>query len=115
MGYLTSFASLTESIEAAGGVPLIITAEDASHLDAVRDRTGYTREALNDPDHILAKELKSRGLLDAAITERSGYPHGVAQPAVLVMRPDGNVLQQWAIVPSTVSYYPSRIGSASWC
>ncbi|KAF5541760.1 hypothetical protein FMEXI_7808 [Fusarium mexicanum] len=103
MGYLTTFASLTQSIEAAGGVSLIITAEDASHLDAVRDRTGYTREALNDPDQLLAEELKSRGLLDVAITKKSGYPHGLAQPAVLVMRPDGSVLQQWAIVPSTMN------------
>jgi hypothetical protein len=115
MGYLRSFASLTESIIAKGGVPVIITAEDASQLDAVRNTTGYTREAMSDPDHLLATELKKRGLLNVAITEKSGYPHGVAQPAVLVMRSDGSVLQQWAIVPSMVRYHPSRLGSISWC
>lgn len=106
MGYLRAFASLIKSITAAGGIPVIITAEDESHLPATRDSTGYTGDAITDPQNLLAAELKARGLLDVAISEKSGYPHGMAQPAVLVMRPDGSVLQHWAIVPGLVGCLP---------
>lgn len=105
MGYLRTFASLIKSITAAGGIPVIITAEDESHLPATRDSTGYTGDAIVDPQNLLAAELKVRGLLDVAISKKSGYPHGMAQPAVLVMRSDGSVLQHWAIVPGVVSYF----------
>ncbi|KAH6991322.1 hypothetical protein BKA56DRAFT_574243 [Ilyonectria sp. MPI-CAGE-AT-0026] len=103
MGYLRTFASLIKSITAAGGIPVIITAEDESHLPATRDSTGYTGDAIVDPQNLLAAELKARGLLDVAISKKSGYPHGMAQPSVLVMRPDGSVLQHWAIVPGLMN------------
>jgi len=109
MGYLRAFDSLTQSITAAGGIPVVITAEDESELAATRASTGYTGTAIIDPQNLLAAELKTRGLIDVAITPRKGYPHGMAQPAVLVMRSDGSVLQQWAIVPSMVSYLDSPL------
>lgn len=105
MGYLRAFASIIKSITAAGGIPVIITAEDESHLPATRDSTGYTGDAIIDPQNLLAAELKARRLLDVAISQKSGYPHGMAQPAVLVMRPDGSVLQHWAIVPGLVGCF----------
>lgn len=37
-----------------------------------------------------------------AVTEKGGYVKGVAQPAILVVKKDGEVLEQWAIRPSTV-------------
>ena len=93
---------IESSIVAAHGTPLIVTAEIEKHLAATRSQTGYNGEAIVDPENLLAKELKRRGLLDVAISDKSGYEHGMAQPAVLVMKKDGTPLYQWAIVPSTV-------------
>ena len=102
MSYLKTFASLTNDIKAKGGMPVIATAEAPEHLDSTRSNTGYDGEAIVDPRNLLAEELKSRGLLEVAISEKKGYEHGMAQPAVLVLRSDGTVLQKWAIIPSTV-------------
>jgi hypothetical protein len=85
-------------------------AEPEIHLSATRSATGYTGDAIVDPSHLLVKELKRRGLLDVAITERKGYEYGVAQPAVLVIKKDGTALESWAIVPKMVclfSHLPS--------
>jgi hypothetical protein len=87
---------------AAHGTPLIVTAEVETHLGAMRSQTGYNGEAIVDPENLLAEDLKRRGLLDVAISDKSGYEHGMAQPAVLVMKKDGTVIYQWAIVPSLV-------------
>ena len=87
---------------AAHGTPLIVTAEVETHLGATRSQTGYNGEAIVDPENLLAKELKGRGLLDVAISDKSGYEHGMAQPACLVMKKDGTVIYHWAIVPSLV-------------
>ena len=38
-----------------------------------------------------------------AISEKGGYPFGMAQPAVVVLKRDGGVLFSWAIVPGMVS------------
>ena len=59
-----------------------------------------------DPEHRLADVLRERGLLDVAVTKRTGYEHGLAQPAVLVQkgRGDGTVLFDWAIVPGVVCF-----------
>jgi hypothetical protein len=86
-------------------VPVTVTAEAASELPAMRKASGYTGETIVDPENFLAKELKRRGLLDVAISDKKGYPHGMAQPAVLVLRKDGTVLFKWAIVPTLVSNF----------
>jgi len=99
---LRDFSSLSSTITAAHGTPLIVTAEPEIHLSATRSATDYAGAAIVDPSHLLAKELKRRGLLDVAITEKKGYQHGVAQPAVLVMKRDGTMLESWAIVPKMV-------------
>jgi len=98
--YLKTLHSLESEITAAHGVPIIGTAEIESHLPTVRTKTGYSGVAIVDPENLLAAELKKRGLLDVAITERAGYSHGMAQPGVLVMKRDGTVLYNWAIVPA---------------
>ena len=69
----------------------------------MRSASGYTGDTIVDPDNLLAKELKRRGLLDVAISDKKGYKHGMAQPAVLVLSKDGTVLFKWAIVPAFVS------------
>ena len=89
----------------AHGNAVIVTAEPAEHLAATRAKTGYGGNAIVDPDNVLAAELKRRGLLNVAISEKAGYPHGMAQPAVLVIQRDGTPLYQWAIVPSIVSSF----------
>lgn len=38
-----------------------------------------------------------------AISSKTGYEHGMAQPAVLVMQSDGTVLYSWAIVPGVMN------------
>jgi hypothetical protein len=48
------------------------------------------------------KYFKERDLLDVAISEKKGYEHGMAQPAILVIGKGGDVLEKWAIVPSAV-------------
>lgn len=79
-----------------------MTAESATHLAATRAKTGYGGDAIVDPQNLLAGELKNRGVLNVAISEKSGYPNGMAQPAVLLLKRDGTLLYQWAIVPSLV-------------
>ena len=82
---------------------MIVTAEDPKFLPDMRSKTKYSGEAIVDPENVLAAELKSRGLVDVAISEKSGYPHGMAQPAVLVLTREGKALVSWAIVPGVVS------------
>lgn len=106
---MRDFSSLSSTITAAHGTPLIVTAEPEIYLSATLSATDYAGAAIVDPSHLLAKELKRRGLLDVAITEKKGYQHGVAQPAVLVIKRDGTVLESWAIVPKMVylsSHHP---------
>lgn len=99
-------------IKAKGGMPIIATAETVEHLDSTRVSTGYDGEAIVDPRNLLAAELKRRGFLEIAISERKGYEHGMAQPAVLVLTSDDTVLQKWAIIPSAVcSYVPMSLAA----
>jgi hypothetical protein len=65
--------------------------------------TGYSGEVIVDTENQIAAKLKSRGKLNVAITSKSGYEHGMAQPAILVMQSDGTVLFDWAIVPSVMN------------
>lgn len=60
-----------------------------------------------DPEHKLADYLREKGLLDVAVTDKGGYVKGLAQPAILVVKRDGEVLEQWAIRPSTVCDFKS--------
>lgn len=102
LSYIKSLRALKEQIIGANGKAVIVTAEPATHLAQTRAKTGYSGDAIADPENILAGELKKRGLLSVAISERAGYPNGMAQPAVLVLKRDGTLLYQWAIVPSLV-------------
>jgi hypothetical protein len=115
MTYLKTFASLTPSIINAGGKPVIITSEVIKHLESVRKATGYTGDAIVDPENVLARALKDRVQLDVAISSQRGYEHGMAQPALLVMKNDGTVLQKWAIVPSMVSCFISNNKLLAMC
>ncbi|KAK3054592.1 hypothetical protein LTR09_004321 [Extremus antarcticus] len=99
---LKQLHEIESNIVAAHGTPLIVTAEVETHLGAIRSQTGYTGDAIVDPENLLASDLKRRGLLDVAISDKAGYEHGMAQPAVLVMQKDGTVVYQWAIVPSLI-------------
>lgn len=87
---------------------LIVTAEPAEHLAATRKASNnYRGEAIVDPEHKLADYLREKGLLDVAVTDKGGYVKGLAQPAILVVKRDGEVLEQWAIRPSTVCDFKS--------
>lgn len=99
LSYLRDFSSLSSALTAKNGTSLIVTAEPEIHLSATRSATGYTGAVIVDSSHLLAKELKRRGLLDVSVTEKKGYRYGVAQPAVLVIKRDGTVLESWAVVP----------------
>jgi peroxiredoxin len=103
VAYLKTLEKLTPSITAAGGKVIAVTAETADHLQETRDATGYTGEVIVDPQNLVAAEMRQRGKVDVAISEKKGYAHGMAQPAVLVTQSDGTVLYSWAIVPSVVS------------
>ncbi|KAH8667951.1 hypothetical protein BGZ60DRAFT_40918 [Tricladium varicosporioides] len=101
--YLTTLTQLSPSIKAANGTPLIVTSEATEYLDATRQASGYTGAAIVDTENFLAKEFQARGWINIAITERKGYAHGMAQPAVLVLKKDGTILEKWAIVPSMMN------------
>ena len=94
--------SLSPRITAAGGHVFAVTSEAESELPKMRTASGYTGETIVDPENLLAKELKRRGVLDVAISEKKGYPHGMAQPAILVGGKE-KIWYHWAIVPATVS------------
>lgn len=105
--------AISDRIKSAGGAVVAATAEAPEHLDKLRSLTGFTNTVIVDPEHRLAGELKSRALLDVAITDSQlyrlrRYKHGLAQPALLVLKSDGTVLQRWAIVPSLVSAMSSE-------
>lgn len=103
MAYLRTLSSLTPAIEASGGKVVIATAEPPNFLAETRKASGYTGEAIVDPENELAEHLKAKGFLDVAISEKKGYPHGMAQPAILVQTASGEVLERWAIVPSMMN------------
>ncbi|KAK1766932.1 hypothetical protein QBC33DRAFT_540681 [Phialemonium atrogriseum] len=103
IAHIKELVALAGEIKAAGGTPVIVTAEVPEHLEKARAWTGFTDAAIVDPENILAKELKDRDLLDVAISSRWGYQHGMAQPALLVVKGDGTVLQRWAIVPGLMN------------
>ena len=68
----------------------------------MRTASGYEGETIVDPENVLAKELKRRGLLDLAISDRKGYPQGMVQPGVLVGGGKIGILYSWAIKPGVV-------------
>jgi hypothetical protein len=85
-----------------GGKVVTVTSEAAAELPKMRAASGYTGDTIVDPENVLAKELKRRGVIDVAISNHKGYPHGMAQPAVLIGGKE-KVWYHWAIVPGTVS------------
>ncbi|KAJ6460565.1 hypothetical protein C8R45DRAFT_1108976 [Mycena sanguinolenta] len=85
-------ATLSPAIIAAGGTPVILTAKAEKYLDDTRAQTKYDGKAIVDLKNRLAKELDARDLVHVAISERSGYDHGMAQPALLVLKEGGTVL-----------------------
>ena len=84
---------------------MITSAEDAKFLPEAREKTGYDGEAISDPENLLVNVIQDKGLVDVAISEWRGYPHGAAQPAVLVVDKPGKRLDSWAIVPSAVRFH----------
>ncbi|KAL7928125.1 hypothetical protein V8C35DRAFT_326202 [Trichoderma chlorosporum] len=103
MAYVRSLARLTSSIVSAGGATLIVTAEAESFITDVRTTTGYTGDAISDPQNRLVGLWKEKDWVNVAITEKKGYEHGMAQPAILVLRKDETVIEKWAIVPTLMN------------
>jgi peroxiredoxin len=104
MSYLKTLESLRSSILSSGGAVIVITAQDHSFIDATRERSGYQGEIIVDQELRIATELREKGLLNVAVSNKGGYPNGMTQPAVLVMTEEGEMLYRWEIVPSTVSH-----------
>ncbi|KAL6717723.1 hypothetical protein ACLMJK_005638 [Lecanora helva] len=100
--YLKQLQSLNQRITDARGHVVTVTAENEFELPKMREATGYDGETIVDTENILAKELKRRGIIDVAISDKNGYPHGMAQPAVLVGTKQ-KVIYRWAIVPSVMN------------
>lgn len=100
--YLRQLQALSSDIAAEGGKVFTVTAEAESELPKMRAASGYTGETIVDPENQLTKELKRRGIIDIAISNHKGYPHGMAQPGVLAGGNKG-ILYRWNIVPATVS------------
>ncbi|KAH6632510.1 hypothetical protein F5144DRAFT_630354 [Chaetomium tenue] len=108
IAHFKQLIAISDEIKSAGGVIAAATAEVPEHLDKFRASTGFSDTVIVDPENALAKHLKKEELLDVAISDSQlyqlrGYKHGMAQPALLVMKRDGTVLQRWAIVPSIMN------------
>ncbi|KAL5328705.1 hypothetical protein ACEPPN_002207 [Leptodophora sp. 'Broadleaf-Isolate-01'] len=101
--YLSTLSTLSPSILSSQGAPLIITSEPSSFLPETRKLTGYQGDAIVDPGNELVGHLRERFGLEVAISEKKGYVNGMAQPAVLVVRREGEVLEKWAIVPGLMN------------
>ncbi|KPI35343.1 uncharacterized protein AB675_9975 [Cyphellophora attinorum] len=101
--YLKDFQNIKEAIQAAHGVAVTITSEHPSHLEAMRSQTGFTGEMIADPENTIAAEFKKRHRFTPAISDKKGYPHGMAQPAVFVIQKNGTVVYQWAIEPALMN------------
>ena len=69
----------------------------------MRKVSRYNGEVIVDTTNSLVEALRSRKVLDVAVSEHKGYPHGMAQPAVLVEGNQVGVLYKWAIIPGLVS------------
>lgn len=80
----------------------------------MRSQTGFTGEMLSDPENKIAAMVLEDYGLKVAITEKKGYEHGMAQPAVLVLQKDGTVLYKWAIDPGVVSQPAARCCGQVW-
>ena len=91
-----------ESINAANGTTIAVTAEQEIKLPAMQTSSGYMGTTIVDTKNMLATELRRRGVVDVATTKKSGYPHGVAQPAMVLLKRDGTVMYSWAVVPALV-------------
>jgi hypothetical protein len=83
MGYLKTLHTLSAQISSAGGKIIVVTAESAEFTSETRKATGYEGLIIVDEKNELANELKRRGLVDVAISEKKGYENGMAQPAIL--------------------------------
>ncbi|GAB1320972.1 hypothetical protein MFIFM68171_11182 [Madurella fahalii] len=109
IAHLKELAAVSDGIKAGGGTVAAVTAEEAPvAVDKVRSATAFADPVIVDPENVLVAELKRRGLLDVAVSDSQiyrlrGYKHGLAQPALLVVKRDGTVLQRWAIVPSLMN------------
>ncbi|KAK3896836.1 hypothetical protein C8A05DRAFT_39613, partial [Staphylotrichum tortipilum] len=108
IGHLKELVAISGEIKAAGGVIAAATAEGPEHLNTLRASTGLADNMIVDSENLLAKHLKDKGLLSVAISDSQlyrlrGYKHGLAQPAMLVIKNDGTVLYEWAIVPSLMN------------
>ena len=91
--------SIVPQISAAGGKAIAVTSEPEQHLQQMLTSTGYAGEVIVDPKNDIAVALKHRDALNVTISSKSGYEHGMVQPAVLVVTNDGAVLYSWAAVP----------------
>ncbi|ORY15867.1 hypothetical protein BCR34DRAFT_558206 [Clohesyomyces aquaticus] len=108
---MRTLQDLSSDITSHGGTTLIVTAEPASFLPEMRKITGYSGAAINDPENSLVPLVKERYGLEIAVSEKKGYVNGMAQPGILILRGgktgnggrEGEVLEKWAIVPSTMN------------
>ena len=108
MSYLQSFAALAPAIRSLGGAPVIITAESEKYLEKTRGATQWDGLSIIDANLELVDEMRKRGWVDVKLTKttKDGYAKGqMAQPAVLVLRHGGEVLESWAVIPSLVSVH----------
>lgn len=103
MSYLKTLQSILPLITAAGGKAIAVTSEPEKFLQDTIKATGYNGEIICDTKNKIAGELKERTNLQVAISSKSGYEHGMAQPAILVMQSDGTVLFEWAIIPGMMN------------
>lgn len=103
--------AFVEKVRAAGGELVAVTSQSESAADGAKEAWGLSYPVVSDPRNVLAR---ARG---AAITPKSEtaladhpseYPEGMAQPAVIALDGEGEVLFRWAIDPSE-----ANLGGAS--
>lgn len=106
--YLSTLNSLSPEISSYGGRTVAITSELEEHVPSTRKSSGYDGEVIIDPENKLVKYFKEKNMAEVAISSMEiamglrKYEFGMAQPAILVVGREEEVLESWAIVPNFV-------------
>jgi peroxiredoxin len=106
-GYMKELnKSFVKKIRAVGGELFAVTAQELVEGKAATQAWSLDFQTVVDPTNELAKYLKVN-ITDKKDTyfkdHPSWYPHGLAQPALIVMDQQGRTLFHWAIVPAEMN------------
>lgn len=118
--YLEELDKLHEHIKSIGGQVFGLCADTPQDVEATVRKWKVSFPIISDRSHVLAKYLKSEGILPVVITGRGGdvgyrgayytkhprmskYEHGCVQPGLLVLPRTGGPWFRWHIEPKVMN------------